>query len=63
VHVEKTLTEGWDKNSQIQEKWDSLRSALSDAAEEVLGREDKRQPDWFRENETAIKPLIAERNC
>jgi hypothetical protein len=33
---------------------------LSDAG--VFGHEHKRQPDMFRENETAIKPLLAEKN-
>ena len=28
----------------------------------ALGYEDRRQPDWFRENETAFKPLLKERN-
>ena len=30
--------------------------------EEVLGYEDWKQPDWFRESEIDLKPLFAERN-
>ena len=45
-----------------EEKWDILKSALCDGAEAVLGYEDRKQPDWFRESETAFKPLLKERN-
>ena len=39
-----------------------MKSALCESAEEVLGHEDRKQPNWFRECEVDLKPLFAERN-
>ena len=33
------------------------------AASEVLGLETRRQPDWFRDNEALLSPLIGKRNA
>ena len=60
--VREKLHEGWDKESSVQEKWDTLMSALCNGAKAGLGFEDRRQPDWFRESEVDLKPLFAERN-
>ena len=56
------LMKEWDKATRVEGKWDILKSALSETAEEVLGHEHKKQPDWIRESEVDLKPLVAERN-
>ena len=56
------LKEKWDKDSNVEGKWDVLRSVMCDAAKECLGHEDRRQPDWLRESEVDLKPLFVERN-
>ena len=39
------LRERWDKDSNVEGKWDVLRSVMCDAAKECLEHEDRRQPD------------------
>ena len=56
------LRERWDKDSNVEGKWDVLRSVMCDAAKECLGHEDRRQPDWLQESEVDLKPLFVERN-
>ena len=46
----------------VAEKWDVLKGALCDEAKAVLGYEDRKQPDWFRENEAALRSSMDERN-
>ena len=54
--------ETWNMNSSIEEKFCTLRSALTEAAKEVLGKERRRHPDWFRENIETLEPLFHKRN-
>ena len=42
--------------------WNMLKNAFCDAGKDELGCENRKQPDWFRESETDLKPLTAERN-
>ena len=60
--VEQELQTKWDETSIVQEKWDTLKSALCDGAKTELGYEDRKQPDWFRESEKDLKSLFSERN-
>ena len=39
-----------------------MRSSLTKAAESILGRESRFYPDWFRESEDTIEPLLQYRN-
>ena len=52
----------WDENSDVEVKWDALKNASCKSAKAVLGYENWRQPDWFRESEADLRPLIAEKN-
>ena len=56
------LGESWVVEGSVSENWDVLKVALCDEAEAVLGYEDRRQPDWFRESGTSLRPLLVERN-
>ena len=60
--VEQELQTKWDETSSVQEKWDTLKSALCDGAKTELGYEDRKQPDWFRESENDLKSLFSEKN-
>ena len=37
--TEEKLMKEWDKAASVEEKWDTLRSALCETVEEVLGHE------------------------
>ena len=56
------LREQWDRNSNVEWKWNMLKNAFCDAAKDELGYENRKKPGWFRESEPDLKPLIAERN-
>ena len=40
----------WPHGGSAEEKWLAMRSALTEAAETVLGTGSRHQPDWFRES-------------
>ena len=60
--VDEMIRNNWSDDSSIQEKWNTLKSALSDAAEADLGHSKRRQPDWFQDNSSKIRSLIEKRN-
>ena len=41
--------------------WDALKSCIVSAAEEVVGRGKRKQPDWFEDSEELLSPLINSR--
>ena len=61
-NVKEKLIEMWNDGSNVEDKWDVVKSSLRCGAEITLGYEDRRQPDWFRESEDHLKPLFVERN-
>ena len=58
----KSAKEQWKVDGLIQEKWEVLRSALTDAAKSALGVEKRRQPDWFRDSANSLEPTLQKRN-
>ena len=56
--VGEKLTQHWKETDPIEKKWTSVKSALCEAAEVTMGREKRRQADWFRENTNVICPLL-----
>ena len=56
----KFAKEQWKVDGLNQEKWEVLRSALTDAAKSVLGVEKCRQPDWFRTHSPEEEPALPE---
>ena len=58
--VNRTQTK-WPHGGSAEEKWSVMRSALTEAAETVLGTEPRRPPDWFRESKN-LKPALQLRN-
>ena len=45
-----------------EEKWNLLKSTLCEAAESTLGKQTRRNPDWFVESAPKLKPLLDKRN-
>ena len=60
--VRERVQNGCEGCNSVEEKWARMKNALCESAKAELGHEDRRQPDWFRESETDLRPLIAERN-
>ena len=54
--------DNWSEDAGVERKWSAVKSALVGAAEEVLGKADRRQPDWFQESAIALQPLLVARN-
>ena len=60
--VGEKINQHWEETDPIEKKWTSVKSALCEAAEATIGREKRRQADWFRENINVIHPLLQKRN-
>ena len=58
----KFAVEQWKVEGTVSEKWATIRSALTQTASSVLGREKHRHPDWFRENSNSLEPILQKRN-
>ena len=56
------VTDAWVEEGNVEEKWSAVKTGLVRAAEEVLGHEERRQPDWFRDNVDVLEPLFQQRN-
>ena len=52
----------WNVEVSGASKWEVIRDGLTKAAENVLGWEGRRQPDWFQENIANLQELIRKRN-
>ena len=61
--VGEKLNQLWEEADSIEKKWTSVKSALCEAAEATIGREKRRQVDWFRESAPIIRPLFQRRNA
>ena len=55
-------SEDWAVDGSVQEKWSVVRSALTETADDVLGKVRCYQPDWFQESMEELKPLLQQRN-
>lgn len=53
-----TLQKQWpvEGKGTVEEKWNTLKSALTLSAASTLGFKDKKHPDWFRENCSTLEP-------
>ena len=52
----------WNDDLNGSEMWDVIRDDMKETAQEVLGRERRKQPDWFQHNSKDLEELIAKRN-
>ena len=60
--VVETAQSRWPPMGSVEEKWQTVRGALTEAAESVLGIEKRHHPDWFRESADALEPVLQHRN-
>ncbi len=56
------VEENWDSGLDGTGKWEVIRDSIAGAAEDVLGWETRRQPDWFKESSLVLKGLAEKRN-
>ena len=52
----------WKVDSTVEEKWTTIKAGLIEAATEVLGREQWRHPDWWRDSAETLEPIFQQRN-
>ena len=46
----------------MEEKWTAIKTSLTEAAQSVLGKEGRYNPDWFKENEVTLELLFKHRD-
>ena len=61
--VLKRAAESWPEEGSLEEKWTAVRSALTETADQQLGRVSGNNPDWFGEAMGHLTPLLQERNA
>ena len=49
----------WNPEADGERKWNDIKEGMNKAAAQILGQVKRRQPDWFRDNQQAIEPLIS----
>ena len=52
----------WQSAASGAEKWEVIRDGLTDTGQSVLGWENRRQPDWFKESASVLERCIEKRN-
>ena len=60
--VSNTVKETWKVDSSLEDKWNTLKTALVDAAKTTVGIEKHKHPNWFRENMMVLELLFKKRN-
>ena len=50
------------RDSIVENKWSAVRDTLKETADNVLGYEDKKQPDWYSESADTIELALKERS-
>ena len=56
------VKESWRENNTIEEKWANFKTSVVNSALRNLGPRNRRQPDWFAENEETVSTMLKERN-
>ena len=60
--VEGKIKDAWSECKTGDEKWAIIKSAFTESGRAVLGTNNKRNPDWFRESVSTITPVLTHRN-
>ena len=58
LEVLERVTSAWPEEGTVEERWEVMRSALLESADELLGCEKSRQPDWFQESADELRPQL-----
>ncbi|XP_065192620.1 uncharacterized protein LOC135823705 [Sycon ciliatum] len=56
------LEKVWTPNPSIEEWWSTLRTTTINVASDCLGRERRRQPEWFTDKRTEIESVLRDRD-
>ena len=46
----------------MEDKWQKICFALITTSDELLGLANSRQPDWFKESESELRPYLIAKN-
>ena len=53
----------WPEEGTVEERWEVMHSAILESADELLGYEKSRQPDWFQESVDELRPQQRRNNA
>ncbi len=56
------IQSAWCEGNSASEKWRVLRSAITTAAEDTLGFQRRRRPDWYQDSMDILDPVLERRN-
>ena len=62
-HVIQLLEDVWDGEADGQTQWFVIRDCMLQTWSEMLGRDGRKQPDWFAAAQSSLRPLISKRNA
>ena len=60
--VSRAVEEDWREEVSGKQKWKTIRDSVGKAAENAVGYEKRRQPDWFKESETTLRKCTDKSN-
>ena len=60
--VRKAVVDEWCAEASSEQKWGVIRDNMVKTAKRILGHEQMRQPNWYKENEISLNKLIDKRN-
>ena len=58
----KLVKDKWVDDLNGSDMWSVIRDSMKEAAQEVLGWERRKQPDWLQQNSKNLEELIVKRN-
>ena len=56
--VREEVGAGWKNEAGGLQKWETIRDGLVMAVKKTIGYEKRKQPDWFKDNETTLQKHI-----
>ena len=56
------LEGAWSHEPSLDDWWTTIKTTTIKVAEDCLGRESRRQPEWFRDSQAELEPFLLERD-
>eukprot|EP00117_Sycon_ciliatum_P031110 scpid28552/ scgid24396/ Craniofacial development protein 2; p97 bucentaur protein len=60
--LDAALVQNWPDELSVDGCWAALKTTVADVAQKCLGRERRKQPDWFLDNRPKIEAALRERD-